>query len=452
VTGRRAEETAALACTALSAALSVAAAVFSCGWATAVLASCAAACAAAAFLLALRLRQRLSGALERLWDTVGARGQGEATLPGLEKALHGMADSLARGAEEGRQRLAALDGMSQAVFATDRRLALRMANRSARSLFALEDWRGYSLLNATRSTEIEMAARAALAEGRPLAAEFSPRRGKERRRFLVSVSPMPAEGGAQEAEGVVIVIEDVTRLSRLEQVRKDFVANVSHELRTPIQLIKGFSETLLEETAAGDGDSEERARLRRFAEIIRRNAANMENLTNDLLVIASLENRDGDPSFFRGERQAQPVAAIIVEAIQSVEAQAEKKGVSIEAECPPDLVAAIHGPLVMQALINLLDNAIKYSPAKSRVKTRALEKDGSAVIEVSDKGIGIPAEHIGRVFERFYRVNRARSREAGGTGLGLSIVRHIALLHGGSAEVESHAGEGSTFRIVLPLE
>lgn len=449
---RRAFFAPALFCLALSAVFALFAVAFQAAGfrAAAVFVVFAALFAAAAFFMALALLRSLSRFLQRIGESA-LRG---APLPespaSLEKALREAAAALSLRAEraeaEGRQYLAILNGMSEAVLAMDRGLALRLANSRACSLFALGEWRGCSLLKATRSTELEAAARKVLEEGRPSESEFRLRgaygEGRSERIFRVFAAPMSPSPG-RGAEGAVIVLEDVTRISRLEQVRKDFVANVSHELRTPIQLIKGFSEALLD---GGAHIGEEQAR--RSLGIIGRNARAMENLTNDLLVIAGLENQGGASR----EMSAQPLAPLFAEAALSVGPLAEKRGARIDVDCPADLEAAVHGPFVIRALINLLDNAIKYSPKKPRVRALAYRKGGSVALEVRDEGIGISSEHMGRIFERFYRVDRAHSRESGGTGLGLSIVRHIALLHGGTAEAESHAGEGSTFRIVLPAE
>ncbi|MDR1839826.1 MAG: PAS domain-containing sensor histidine kinase, partial [Treponema sp.] len=234
----------------------------------------------------------------------------------------------------------------------------------------------------------------------------------------------------------------ITRLVKLERIRKDFVANVSHELRTPIQLIKGFSETLLE--TAGEGNKKQ---IIHFIEIIRKNAGIMENLTNDLLILADLENNDVNAR----DMEELSVAPLLDEAVSSVEPQAKRKQIEVIVKCPHDLSANLYGSFIIQALINLIDNGIKYSPPKSKLWVSAYKENEELLFEVRDKGIGIPAEHLERIFERFYRVDRARSREAGGTGLGLSIVRHIAMLHKGKAEAESHAGEGSVFRIRIPL-
>ena len=172
----------------------------------------------------------------------------------------------------------------------------------------------------------------------------------------------------------------------------------------------------------------------------------MENITNDLLSLVSLEDENSP----RPPMEETVLAPLITEAAGMVEIAAGKKDISIEVFCPPDLKAKLYGSFVIQALVNLLDNGIKYSKAGSRIRVYAYSDESQLVIEVKDEGIGIPAEHMSRIFERFYRVDRARSRDEGGTGLGLAIVRHIALLHNGSAEVESHAGEGSVFRLKLP--
>ena len=322
--------------------------------------------------------------------------------------------------------------------------------------------RGMPLLSFSRSTELEEAARQVLSTGRPH--EFTIRRytaGIERH-FRVFAAPLEGAAGAQgrpsppaEGKGVVIVMGDISRLVKLEQVRKDFAANVSHELRTPIQVAKGFVETIL------DSSLDNKEEIRRFAGIIKKSVQTMENMTNDLLTLVSLES-EGSAHLSLEET---PVAPLIAEAVSMVEIAAGKKNITIKVICPPDLSAKLYGPFINQALVNLLNNGIKYSGSCSRIKVKAFKKEipqnaaaeqstavlaPELVIEVKDEGIGIPAEHLGRVFERFYRVDRSRSRETGSTGLGLAIVRHIALLHKGNAEVESHAGEGSVFRLRLP--
>ncbi|MDR0316096.1 MAG: PAS domain-containing protein [Treponema sp.] len=367
----------------------------------------------------------------------------------LETALRSMTSELNLRIEqaraEGRKLEAILDGISEAVLAMDEKFILHLVNPCARTLFGTDkdqDLRGLSLLEAVRSTELEQIAKKVLAEGRSLDMELRLHTAGMEQLFQVFASPFYTASAETEKgrNGIVMVLTDVTRLVRLEQVRKDFVANVSHELRTPIQLIKGFSENL------EDSSFEDKEQTRRFIKIIHKNAGVMENLTDDLLVLAGLENGDSAHS----DMEEQQLAPLFADAIISVESQARKKRIEIIDNCPADLKAKVHGSFITQALINLLDNAIKYSPEKSRVWASAFRENGETTLEVKDEGIGISAEHLERIFERFYRIDRVHSREAGGTGLGLSIVRHIALLHRGIAQVESHAGEGSVFRIKFP--
>jgi len=338
---------------------------------------------------------------------------------------------------------AILNGMSEAVFAMDNNLKLHVVNPKARELFNLgnRDVKAMTLLEATRSTELTETAKKVISSGAPIEFELTFHTGKEQF-FQVYASPMAkTNGNGGGSQGAVLVLQEITRLVKLERVRKDFVANVSHELRTPIQLIKGFSETLL--------DSVTDKQDIHFIEIIRKSAGTMENLTNDLLILADLENTDVN---VRGMEEI-IIDSLINEAVYSLEPQIKNKQIEIIIKCQEGLKANLYGSLILQALINLIDNGIKYSPPKSKLWISAFLENETLLFEVRDKGIGIPAEHLGKIFERFYRVDRARSRneQTGGTGLGLSIVRHIALLHKGNAEVESHAGEGSIFRISIPV-
>jgi two-component system phosphate regulon sensor histidine kinase PhoR len=367
----------------------------------------------------------------------------------LEKALKSMAAELSSRIEaaraEGRRLEAILNGMSEAVFATDEGLRLRMVNRQARILFGIEEKPGgapLSLLEATRSTELEEAAKAVLAGNMPRELEIQCHSAAAQRRFRVFASSLAQpEGELPRSRGVVMVLGDITRLHKLEQIRKDFAANVSHELRTPIQVIKGFAETLL------DSPLNDEKQLYRVIKIIEKNALSMEKLTNDLLSLVSLE----DERASRPDMEEADLEQILGEALDSVRFQAGEKKMSIRLRSPPGLRAKLCPALIVQALANLLDNAVKYSPPSSQVSLEAETEEGELVISVKDEGPGIPAEHLDRIFERFYRLNRSRAQDPGGTGLGLAIVRHIALIHQGAAEAESHAGEGSTFRLRIPL-
>ncbi|MDR2543647.1 MAG: PAS domain-containing protein [Treponema sp.] len=357
----------------------------------------------------------------------------------LEKALRIMTEELNLRFEQAKSedsRLEAiLNGMSEAVFAMDSSLKLHLVNPKARSLFSLGslDVKNKTLLEVTRSSDLVEIAKKTVSNGVALEKELTFLAGSEQN-FLVYASPKHG--------GVVLVLQEITRLVKLEKVRKDFIANVSHELRTPIQLIKGFSESLLD-IQPGEENKEQ---VINFMEIIHKNAGIMENLTNDLLILASLENENKSV-----DMEEHSAIMLVNEAVSSMEFQLKNKQIEIKVKCPEDLTVKLYGSLIIQALINLIDNGIKYSPVNSKLWINVYQEIKEVLFEVRDKGIGIPAEHLNRVFERFYRVDRARSKGSGGTGLGLSIVRHIALLHKGKAEVESHAGEGSVFRIRIPL-
>ena len=412
--------------------------------------------ALAVFWAVYAISSSLSASIGRLVDITQAGAlllsgpeAGEPVSPefvSLEKAIRAMTFELhfrlEQAKAEGARLEAILNGMAEAVFAMDSALKLHLVNPRAMELFNIggRNINALSLLEATHSAELEDAAKKALSTNSASEMELTLRTGAEQQ-FQVYVSPL---SGVKS--GVIIVLQEVTRLVKLERVRKDFVANVSHELRTPIQIIKGFSETLLDTVSESDGKNEKK-QLIHFIEIIHKNANTMENLTNDLLILADLENGTSNVR----EPEELTITSLIDEAVSSVESQAKRKQIEIDVDCSGELRAKLYGSFIIQALINLIDNAIKYSQAKSKIWVKAYSEGGELLLEVRDKGIGIPNEYQERIFERFYRVDRSRSREAGGTGLGLSIVRHIALLHKGTAEVESRAGEGSVFRIRIPI-
>ena len=373
-------------------------------------------------------------------------GTGPDEVLVLARSLEAMARKLAEEVEEaetaGRERSAILDAMGEAVLALDGEERILIANPAAAALFgykSADEMLGKHLLAATRSTELEAAAQAASSGSLPHEAELA-LYSRTEAWYQVFAAPFPARGGRP---GTVLVLNDVTRLRKLERVRRDFVANVSHELRTPIQLIKGFSETLRE---GGSLEPEERDR---YLAIVERNAQRMENLIEDLLSLARLEQEGTDWL----KRESRDVEKLVEEAVAAIGSKAEAKGIAITAKVDPDLRASVNEGLVVEALVNLLDNAVKYSPAGTSISVRAKGEEGRRVsIAVQDQGIGIPKGELPRIFERFYRVDKARSRELGGTGLGLSIVRHVALAHGGDVDVESWEGEGSRFTIHLPID
>jgi two-component system, OmpR family, phosphate regulon sensor histidine kinase PhoR len=439
-------------------------------WSLALAALAFAAAAIAAALAFSRMTARPIAALAevaRVYGAGAASGSGEGAralgkndpeeLRLLALTLDSMASEIgsriASAEAQGRELEAILDAMSEAVLALDSGLRITLANPAARALFCpLGAAQGRGLLEFTRASALQEVAASCLASGERNRVELTLFLPSERF-FQALAAPLrrgaapSTEGPLGPAGGVVLVLGDITELRRLERVRRDFVANVSHELRTPVQLVKGFAEAL-RDGALGDPDQ-----AARFVGIIERNAERMESLISDLLSLAALE-REGR-EWLEAERR--PMRPILEAAREAVLPKAEARGMRLILDCEAGLEARVDPGLLEQAIVNLVDNAIKYSKPGKEVRVSASADRpaevgaGSLVIEVRDQGIGIPARDLPRVFERFYRVDKARSRELGGTGLGLAIVRHIARAHGGEASVESWEGEGSTFRIRIPL-
>ncbi|AIY05078.1 histidine kinase [Planococcus sp. PAMC 21323] len=249
----------------------------------------------------------------------------------------------------------------------------------------------------------------------------------------------PVIGEHERWLGIVIVFQDITELKRLEQIRKDFVANVSHELRTPVTSIKGFSETLL------DGAYKDTETLLSFLEIVHTESNRLEMLINDLLDLSNVEQ-----SGFRVNAQPTDMEAVIKRSVEMIQPKIDEKTIQLKLEIQPITVLGDANRLI-QVMMNLLINAVTYSSTNTEITIRLFRKGQRAVIKVEDQGIGIESSEIGRLFERFYRVDRARSRNSGGTGLGLSIVKHLIEAHHGQVEVDSTVGVGTTFTIYLPL-
>ncbi len=382
-----------------------------------------------------------------------ARGHWKYRLPDNPTEEIGMlADSLnamASQLDERIQRIlrqqsehqAVLSSMEEGVMAVDRGGTVLSVNDPCANLLGVdaERLRGRSVYEVLRKPDLLKFIENAQASGKSLDGDlrfFSPEE-----RWLHAHGTALHDTRGQKI-GVLIVLHDVTRLRHLENVRRDFVANVSHELRTPITSIKGFVETLLE-----DG-LDDRASVMRFLGIVLRQVNRLDAIITDLLVLSRIERGNDDQ---RIETDAEPLAQVLQVARETCEKKAQDKSICIAVECPEDLVAKINAPLLEQAVINLIDNAIKYSDAGATVRVTAARERSSAVICVIDNGRGIAANHLPRLFERFYRVDKARSRELGGTGLGLAIVKHIMAAHQGTVQVESVVGRGSTFTLRFPL-
>lgn len=267
--------------------------------------------------------------------------------------------------------------------------------------------------------------------------------GAQNRRILrlhaapLRLSDNPAGGG--QIDGVVCAFIDVTKLEMLERVRQEFISNVSHELRTPLAAITAYAETLL------DGGIDDAENSLRFLHTIQRNAERMKALVNDISELSAIESGAVSLAIERT-----PLRQVIGDAFNGLSHRAAKHGVTLRNQVAEDFYVNADRRRLEQILINLVDNAIKFNHPGGTVTVLAVDSEGSQTIKVSDTGPGIPPESLPRVFERFYRVDKARSREAGGTGLGLAIVKHLALAHGGEAYVASEVGAGSEFSIKLP--
>ena len=333
---------------------------------------------------------------------------------------------------------AMLDGMIEGLLVLDSRGRIALVNQAAESMFNFSrKMMGGTLLQAIRNHEV--AALAWQASAGTTAIEHEVRLEGATPR-IVQVSAVALRDSAGATTGAVLVFHDVTRLRELEAMRQDFVANVSHELRTPLSLIKSAAETLI------DGGQNDPAITSRFLDIIDKHASRLTLLIDDLLLLARFDSEKVDvhprPVSLRGAVQ---------EAFDDAAFPARARGVTLENQVPDGLIVRADPERLRQVLSNLIDNAIKYGRAEGRVVIRGRTlAAGHVEFTVQDDGPGIPANALARVFERFYRVDKARSREQGGTGLGLAIVKNVVQAHGGEVRVESEPGAGTAFIITLP--
>lgn len=333
---------------------------------------------------------------------------------------------------------AILSSMMEGVIAVDAEARLISFNRSALMLLKVHDFvEGRLFHEVVRNASLQNFVDKILS-GKEILEEELSFYGDEKK-FLYVRGTVLNDSDAN-CIGALIVLNDITRLKKLENMRSEFVANVSHEIKTPITAIKASVETILENV-------EKKEELKSLLKIISRHSDRLAAIVDDILSLAKLESgKDADEGIFKEIS----IGDIIKTAVELCGKKAAEKNLIIEKEYEEELKASINSSLIEQALINLIDNAVKYSFEKNKVEIKAFSKDGEICISVKDYGCGIPKEHLSRIFERFYRVDKARSRKLGGTGLGLAIVKHIANIHGGKVEVESVVGEGSRFTIIIP--
>ncbi|HNS20738.1 MAG TPA: ATP-binding protein [Sedimentisphaerales bacterium] len=369
---------------------------------------------------------------------------GTTELDDLAKALNEMAtqlgDRILTITRHRNELETVLSSMIEGVFAVDFRGTVASINKAAAELLGIDPaWaQGRSVEEVVRNAGLQQFVRDTLASDKPTEGDISFPGAGERSFHVQGARLVDARG---ERAGAVIVLSDMTRIRRLENLRRDFVANVSHELKTPVTSIQGFAEALQE---GGLADPEQ---MRRYVGIIVKHSQRLNAIIDDLLTLSRLE--DGS------ERRVisledHNLKDILQGAIELSSVKAEDKRMKVTLVCADEVQLRVNAPLLEQAVVNLIDNAVKYSEPGTTVEVRVDSQRDETAIRVTDHGCGIPAEHLDRIFERFYVVDKSRSRKLGGTGLGLAIVKHIAQVHGGCVTVESTPGKGSTFTLHLP--
>ncbi|MDO8804291.1 MAG: ATP-binding protein, partial [Elusimicrobiota bacterium] len=367
-------------------------------------------------------------------DFHGEMGKLAETLNSMAAAVE---ENLRRVEMQAQQLSAAFANMAEGVLVTGSDARITALNPAMERLFSVKAAGAVSkpLLEIIPNAGLSGLCARAISGGKPLAEEMEfsiPVRGI----FSVNASPMFTGG---EVSGCLMVVHDITEVRRLEGKRRDFVANVSHELKTPLTAIRGYVETLLE------GAIDDKLHALEFLEVILAQSKRLDNIVSDLLKLSSLESCAVE--VIKEEVGLKELADSLIAGLASV---FKSKKAVVTNTIPAGLSVKADPEKLGQVFVNLLDNAVKFSPENAKVEVSAVELPGSVKVTVKDSGIGIPGEHLPRVFERFYRADKARSREMGGTGLGLSIVKHVIDLHGGSVGVESAEGQGSGFWFTLP--
>ena len=400
---------------------------------------------AAALLIAGWAAMRVTGRLQQVVDFARRISEGDLSarldqsaadeLHAIEAALNQTAERLGKSfteIESRRQELATmLDSMQEAVVAITPEGFVRWSNAVMQRMAGTQIRVGRPLVHSARDPDLLACVKGAL-ENRAI------RTGRANslapgRIFEVNAAPLPS-GGA------IAVLHDVTQIEAAEKSRREFIANVSHELRTPLTSIQGYVETLLEDPGGNPETNRE------FLGVIQKNATRMGRLTEDLLALASVESPD-----YKLAQHPIRASALVQDAIESLGGLVVDSGVELESSGAPDVMVMADADAMNQVFGNLIENALKYGKAGKRIRVGAELMEDEVEFCVRDFGPGIPYEHLNRIFERFYRVDKARSRESGGTGLGLAIVKHIIQAHGGHIRAESELGSGAAFYFTLPL-
>jgi two-component system phosphate regulon sensor histidine kinase PhoR len=343
------------------------------------------------------------------------------------------------GRESGTQTI--LSAMEDGLLVVDARSRITLMNPTFEKLFELRDpAAGVPLVEAVRHATLDQLVAETLLTGEAMRSELSLADSRSHSERHVEVSAVPIKNADDEVTGAVVLFHDITELKRLDQIRRDFVANVSHELRTPLSILRGYIEVLLDEPETP------REELARILSIMERHSKRLQRLVHDLLSLAQLESSQA-----KLELGVVRIDELFNNLIRDWKEKLSAKSLRVIVDLPSEaLTLRADGTRLEEVLHNLLDNAVKFSHENGQIRLRATRCGSNVVLSVADNGIGISKEHLPRIFERFYRADKARSRELGGTGLGLAIVKHIAQLHGGRVEAESELGSGTADRVVLP--
>jgi len=417
-------------------------------WAAVFIAVCAA-------VISLAISKKISRPVEQMTEVAKNFASGKldmrlsipntVELAELAKALNEMARQLNARintiTEERSQMQAILSGMIEGVLAVDSSGHIVSINKAAGQLLGINSVKsqGLSVEEVVRNPQFQQYIKNTLEHKQSAETECFILNDGGRFLQLYGSALIDSEGNSS---GAVLVLHDITRTRQLEEVRRDFVANVSHELKTPVTSIKGFVETLL------DGAVNDPKETNKFLKIIAKHSDRLNAIIEDLLSLSRLEE-DSEKRRLSFEKAS--LRPTLASAIELSKVKADQKNITVELSCDNEITAKINAALIEQAVLNLIDNAIKYSRENSKVQVSVEKSENEILITISDQGCGIEKEHLERIFERFYVVDKGRSRKLGGTGLGLSIVKHIAQVHGGYVTIASKVNEGSTFTIHLPF-
>jgi two-component system phosphate regulon sensor histidine kinase PhoR len=344
------------------------------------------------------------------------------------------------GRESGTQTI--LRAMQDGLLVVDKSLRVTLVNQAFRKLFGLPEISlGAPLRDVVRDATVDWLIEETLRTGKVMQGELIRADSKTNSERDVEISAVPIKDDADLTTGAVVLFHDITQLKQTDKVRRDFVANVSHELRTPLSILRGYIETLLDNPQTSDKE------LSRILRVMERHSKRLGLLVDDLLTLAHLESRSAGLQFSDVQ-----LAELFQSVIRDWEKKLAEKQLKVVVDLSPDArTIRADETRLHEVLYNLLDNALKYSRENGEIRLRAVQRGPEIVLSVTDNGIGISKDDLPRIFERFYRADKARSRELGGTGLGLAIVKHIAQLHGGRVEAESELGKGTTIRVILPV-